>query len=794
VRAPPMDKLHLPAGPPSYAAAEVSSFVREARIAFDYSLANFIWKQAVFFAERLVAASPSDESNYLLALAYFHKQEYSRAQWHLQGTRLPEARYLLAKSCFALQKWDEAEEALLMSSPGGQLEVANGAAGLYLLGQVKEKQAKRDQAIECFAKCLELCPFMWEAYERWSWLILGTPSPSRSSNNANFAASCFSEEKMAQSLSTLSTYGGQSQASGQSSTGANTPVSASTSLGTCARAGVDRSVSNGGNISRSQNAPPKNERDQVQQHGQPRKDRRGENMRAGGHGNSPNTSMREAISARKSSLNMESRQPGNSDEATLASLLTQLGSAVHAMHTFDNQVALQLLSKLPRRHYETGYVLQLTGLCHFEAADYKKAEQAFQQVFRIEPHRLEGLEYYSSVLWHLRKEKELGRLAQQCLQWERMKPEVWCVVGNCFSLQKEHDVAIKFFRRAIQVDSSFVYAYTLCGHEYMANEKFDKAIPMYQHALDVDPRHYNAWWGLGNIYHRQEDHVTARYHFMRALEINRHNSVLRCYLGMVMEALNNPSLALEYFEKACQGEPQNSMAFFQKARVLITLERFDEALEALKKVHSISPKEACVHFQLGKVYMILQYHRKALHHFNAAMDLNRDSKDYHTIKMHIERLHLRGVTQPDEEERLFRGQEFSSSANQGGDDRDPLDSARDRTDGVQFYAGSGASPSITTPQAGTHRHGGYGQASFVTPAVPRAAEGSPPNLGIAAPQTPSVPRGASGGSSSNRWSYRGPSIVHAGRGTSPSSWGGASGTPGQSNVVHGQSAAGGFRI
>ena len=28
---------------------------------------------------------------------------------------------------------------------------------------------------------------------------------------------------------------------------------------------------------------------------------------------------------------------------------------------------------------------------------------------------------------------------------------------------------------AMQVDSTFTYAYTLCGHEFMASEKIDKA-------------------------------------------------------------------------------------------------------------------------------------------------------------------------------------------------------------------------------------------------------------------------------------------------------------------------------
>ena len=71
------------------------------------------------------------------------------------------------------------------------------------------------------------------------------------------------------------------------------------------------------------------------------------------------------------------------------------------------------------------------------------------------------------------------------------------------------------------------------------------------------------------------------------------------------------------------------------------LDRYQEALESLERVRSLAPHEACVHFQLGKVHSQLGSDRQALIHFNKAMDLNRDSKDYHTIKTHIERLHMR---------------------------------------------------------------------------------------------------------------------------------------------------------
>lgn len=39
-------------------------------------------------------------------------------------------------------------------------------------------------------------------------------------------------------------------------------------------------------------------------------------------------------------------------------------------------------------------------------------------------------------------------------------------MGNCYSLQKDHESALKFFQRAIHLDSTFTYAHTLCGHEY----------------------------------------------------------------------------------------------------------------------------------------------------------------------------------------------------------------------------------------------------------------------------------------------------------------------------------------
>ena len=65
------------------------------------------------------------------------------------------------------------------------------------------------------------------------------------------------------------------------------------------------------------------------------------------------------------------------------------------------------------------------------------------------------MEIYSTVLWHLHAEVQLSTLAQDLVAQDRNSPAAWCATGNLFSAQTEHETAIKFFQRAIQVRSCF---------------------------------------------------------------------------------------------------------------------------------------------------------------------------------------------------------------------------------------------------------------------------------------------------------------------------------------------------
>jgi len=317
-------------------------------------------------------------------------------------------------------------------------------------------------------------------------------------------------------------------------------------------------------------------------------------------------------------------------------LMCSLGAAYKSLCQYRSRDALELFRQLPPSHISTGWVQHQIGKAYFEMSDYQNAQRALECMQKIEPHRMKGLDILSTTLWQMKKEVELSDLAQRAVDFDRKSPEAWFVVGNCFSFQKEHETAITFFRRSIQLDPSYTYAHTLCGHEYMSNEDFEKAISCYRDAIRVDSRHYNAWYGLGAIYFRQEKFDLSEYHFQRALEINPQSSVLHCHLGMAQHSNGKTSGALDTLAGAFRLDPRNPQAHYQRATIFMSLDRPQEALAELEQVRSAAPRESSVHFNMGKVLKRLGQPEKAMRCFLTALDL--DPKDNNLIKAAMDRL------------------------------------------------------------------------------------------------------------------------------------------------------------
>ncbi|KAF5810721.1 putative tetratricopeptide-like helical domain superfamily, acetyltransferase A, auxiliary subunit [Helianthus annuus] len=322
------------------------------------------------------------------------------------------------------------------------------------------------------------------------------------------------------------------------------------------------------------------------------------------------------------------------------SLLKIIGEGYRLSCLYRCQDALDVFQQLPLKHYNTAWVLSQVGKAHFELVDYIEAERAFSNARLASPYSLEGMDVYSTVLYHLKEDMRLSYLAQELISTDRLAPQSWCAMGNCYSMQKDHETALKNFQRAVQLNSRFTYAHTLCGHEYVALEDFENGIKSYHNALKIDARHYNAWYGLAMIYLRQEKYEFSEHHFRRALNINPCSSVIMSYLGTSLHALKRNEEALAMMEKAIIADKKNPLPMYQKANILASMEDYDGALVVLQELKEYAPHESSVYALMGKIYKKRLMYDMAMLHFGLALDLKPSATDVATIKAAIEKLHV----------------------------------------------------------------------------------------------------------------------------------------------------------
>ena len=306
----------------------------------------------------------------------------------------------------------------------------------------------------------------------------------------------------------------------------------------------------------------------------------------------------------------------------LLDLFSNLGTGYFALSHYQCKEALRCFNSLPLTQRDTPWVLSQIGRAHFEQTHYGEAEKAFARIRSLSPSRLEDIEVYSTTLWHQKSDVNLAFLAHEMIDLDRNSPQAWCAVGNSFSLQRDHDQALKCFKRAVQLDPNFAYAYTLQGHEHICNEEYEKAMQAFRAAISADKRHYNAWYGLGKVFEKQGKYQFAEQHYRTAASINPTNAVLITCIGNVLEKIKNPRSALVQYSRACDLAEKSALCRFKKARVLMTLGEPEKSLAELRVLKDIAPDEANVHFLLGRVYKALRQKGNAIRHFTMALNLD----------------------------------------------------------------------------------------------------------------------------------------------------------------------------
>ncbi|XP_037044561.1 cell division cycle protein 27 homolog [Bradysia coprophila] len=306
----------------------------------------------------------------------------------------------------------------------------------------------------------------------------------------------------------------------------------------------------------------------------------------------------------------------------LINLLRELGDGYLQLSQFNCKEAIDVFSNVAPHQFTSSWVQSMIAQAHYEDRNYEASTKIFREIHKKEPHRIHLMEVYSSGLWHLQREVELSALAQNLIAQDKLSPVTWCALGNCFSLHKEHETAIKFFERAIQVDPDYSYAYILLGHELVITEELEKALSCYRSALVKNSHQYNAWYGIGTIYHKQERYNLAEYHYKSALRINTRCPVLMVHIGTMQFYLKKCDQALQTLNAAIALDPKNPLCKFHRGSLNFHMGKYPEALKELEELKRDVPKESIVYYLLGKIHKKMGNVDAAIMHFSWATDLD----------------------------------------------------------------------------------------------------------------------------------------------------------------------------
>ncbi|KAI9886998.1 MAG: Anaphase-promoting complex subunit 23 [Watsoniomyces obsoletus] len=208
------------------------------------------------------------------------------------------------------------------------------------------------------------------------------------------------------------------------------------------------------------------------------------------------------------------------------------------------------LSGIEKLFPESLFFKTQRALLYHHSKEFDEAENLFADLLFADPYRLDGLDHYSNILYVMNLRPRLSFLAQSATKVDKFRPETCCVIGNYYSLKSDHEKAIAYFRRALNLDRSFLSAWTLMGHEYVEMKNTHAAIESYRRAIDINRKDYRAWYGLGQTYEVLEMHYYALFYFQRAASLKPYDPKMWQAVGSCFNKMDRPAEAVKALKRA----------------------------------------------------------------------------------------------------------------------------------------------------------------------------------------------------------------------------------------------------
>jgi Flp pilus assembly protein TadD len=178
------------------------------------------------------------------------------------------------------------------------------------------------------------------------------------------------------------------------------------------------------------------------------------------------------------------------------------------------------------------------------------------------------------------------------------------LIAGVRMLQKSRpDEAIKFFKKAVALDSSSVDAYNYLGNAYLSQKKNKEAIETYKKLVAMKPFDKDAAVSLGNAYAQDQKYAEAEKSYKKAVSLSPNDKVAHYSLGQTYLLQNKLKEAETEFLKVSRIAPRDANGFYALGQTYNKMGKFDAAITNLKQALSLKHENfTLAEVELGYAY------------------------------------------------------------------------------------------------------------------------------------------------------------------------------------------------
>ncbi|HEY4311340.1 MAG TPA: tetratricopeptide repeat protein [Pirellulales bacterium] len=271
---------------------------------------------------------------------------------------------------------------------------------------------------------------------------------------------------------------------------------------------------------------------------------------------------------------------------------------------------------------------QLTiALQHHQAGRRQAAEQMYRQILAVDPQQPDAL-HLLGVMAHEAGQHDVAiDYIRRAIELRETASVFHVNLGNAYQAQARRDEAVACFRRALTLNPDFPEAHCNLGNALRDQGKIAEAVESYHRALAIHRNYAEAHNNLGNAWQLQGRLDEAIACYRRALEARHDYAEAHNNLGTALLARQEPDEAVASYRRAIAAKTNYVEAYYNLGIALNSQGKHDLAVACYRTAIALRPDFIAAYNNLGNTWKEQGKISDAIACYRRALEINADFLD-----------------------------------------------------------------------------------------------------------------------------------------------------------------------